>query len=276
VANGSFECERCSARLSFGASECAGCGTRYRYSSGQPLAEGEAEPEEAEPKAPPSPFRYPPAAEQAHRGFAPSSALAFSVMLALGAVASINLFALIFSFLPMERILYLVSSFVTPPEVSILLEILLGAGSVVLFLGAGVLFLVWLHGANRSARSLGASGLHYTPLSSVIWWFVPVANLVVPYRVTAELWKVSHAAVIEEWQSLDTSAIMPFWWVIWLVSIATERMSASSESSGLPNSSVGVAAALTSAAGALVAAWIVFSIQRGLADKASIRNPVRR
>jgi hypothetical protein len=275
VANGRFECEGCGAQVSFGASECAECGTRYRYVAGQPVAEDAIEADEEEPKAAPAPFQYPAAVEGASRAFAPSGVLASSLMLVLGAFVSVHLFGLLLSFLPIERILYLASSFTTPPEVSMLLGILLEAGAVVLFFGAGVLFLVWLHSANRSARSLGASGLSYTPLASVIWWFVPLANLIVPYRVTAELWKVSHAPAIEDWQSMDTSAIMPCWWALWLGSIATDRMSAASESSGLPNSSAAVVASLVNVAGALVAAWIIFAVQRGLAEKAGIRSPAR-
>lgn len=55
-------------------------------------------------------------------------------------------------------------------------------------LAACIGFLIWVHGAQRNLPALGASGLEFSPLSAVIWFFVPVANAVVPAFVLNELW----------------------------------------------------------------------------------------
>lgn len=53
-----------------------------------------------------------------------------------------------------------------------------------------VAFARWEHRAARNARRLDAS-CAYAPGWAVGWWFIPLANLVVPYRVLCELWRAS-------------------------------------------------------------------------------------
>lgn len=266
MADGRFDCEDCGAELSFGASECAECGTRYRYAEGRPIAEGEREPESERPAVAPQPFRYPPPVDERSRGFAPSKALAASVSLALLTCASLNFFAVLLAAVP-PRVLS-ASVRAKHDELLMLAEILLAGAVYLSFFGAAVLFLFWIHDANRSARALGAKRLRYTPRAAVLWWFVPLANFVAPYRAMAELWRVSHARTLERWTAVDTSAVMPCWWALWLGMHLMGWITDVNESSGSPSRSAPVVAALVNAAAALLAAFVVFSIQRGLSAKA--------
>ena len=72
---------------------------------------------------------------------------------------------------------------------------LFACGTALLFYGAligcAIAFPMWMHRANRAARALGATGMEFTPGWAAGWFFVPFANLVMPYRVAVELWKAA-------------------------------------------------------------------------------------
>jgi hypothetical protein len=50
------------------------------------------------------------------------------------------------------------------------------------------LFAVWVHRMQANTFALGIVGLRYTPAWAVGWYFVPVANLWMPYRVMLGIW----------------------------------------------------------------------------------------
>jgi hypothetical protein len=82
-------------------------------------------------------------------------------------------------------------------------------GSTVLWLIGLPLGALW---HQRTARRLLAMGrpLRYPPLAHGGWWFVPVAQLVMPYRATSELVTValgSGTSLLER---------LPSWWAAWL------------------------------------------------------------
>ena len=86
----------------------------------------------------------------------------------------------------------------------------------VVLVGGAVLFLVWLFRANANARALGADDMMVSPGWAVGWWFVPLANLVMPFVAMRELWKASAAP--RDWQMERASASIPFWWGCWILS----------------------------------------------------------
>jgi hypothetical protein len=62
----------------------------------------------------------------------------------------------------------------------------------VLLLAGGIAWLVWQHRSQRQVRErLAAPEVRWTPGWAVGWWFVPVANLLMPAVTTAELWRAS-------------------------------------------------------------------------------------
>jgi hypothetical protein len=77
-----------------------------------------------------------------------------------------------------------------------------------------ILFLIWIHRANRNARALGAQNMRYTPGWSVGWFFVPFANLVMPYQVMQEIWRASSDPA--NWQSTSGGALVGWWWTLWV------------------------------------------------------------
>ncbi|MEU8003985.1 DUF4328 domain-containing protein [Catellatospora sp. NPDC049111] len=53
---------------------------------------------------------------------------------------------------------------------------------------AAAAFVVWLHQARRAAGRLGGA-LEWAPGWAVGGWFIPVANLFIPYRVVRDVWR---------------------------------------------------------------------------------------
>ena len=71
-------------------------------------------------------------------------------------------------------------------------DVVIAAGAAVYFLSlvtAVVCFIRWEYRVARNAKRLGTPA--FSPWWAVGWWFVPVANLVMPRRVMAELWRAS-------------------------------------------------------------------------------------
>ena len=80
------------------------------------------------------------------------------------------------------------------------------------YLGAFVLsaigVLTWIHKAVKNLDRAGPLG-EYSPRLAVLYWFVPLLQLVKPYQVMAEIWQRTHG--IGSFSKL----IIP-WWVTWL------------------------------------------------------------
>jgi hypothetical protein len=77
----------------------------------------------------------------------------------------------------------------------------IGFIQVALFIVTGIVFLVWIHRANRNARALGAEGMQFTPGWSVGWFFVPIMSLWKPFQVMREIWQAS--AQPGNWQGVQ-------------------------------------------------------------------------
>jgi hypothetical protein len=77
-------------------------------------------------------------------------------------------------------------------------------------LAAGIVWLVWQHRAQSNLFAMQVPGLRYTPGWSVGWWFVPVANLWMPYLTTRELWRGSGAGPGEG------DRLLVVWWFLWI------------------------------------------------------------
>jgi hypothetical protein len=95
--------------------------------------------------------------------------------------------------------------------------------TALLLVGAIVAWCMWQFRARSNLDAFGASGLAISPGWSVGWWFIPLANLVMPFRAMSELWRASApAGGSVEWQRQPGSALLWLWWVAliagWLIS----------------------------------------------------------
>lgn len=93
---------------------------------------------------------------------------------------------------------------------------------VLIVIVTGVIFLMWIHRANRNARGLGAQGMMFTPGWSVGWYFVPIWALWKPYYAMKEIWQASENP--GAWQSQTAPRLLRTWWTLWVISCMLGQM----------------------------------------------------
>lgn len=81
-------------------------------------------------------------------------------------------------------------------------------------LGCVILTLIWLATGLKRVREAGAEGLSVGPVGAVLWWFVPLANLVMPAKAVSELRKA--AIKPRNWEAVNGSFWIGAWWAFWL------------------------------------------------------------
>ena len=100
---------------------------------------------------------------------------------------------------------------------------LIGIIQLALFIITGIVFLRWIYFTNSNSRSLGATGMQFTPGWSIGYYFVPFLNLYKPYRAMKEIWKTSKDP--KNWEMVKTPSFFPQWWTLWLISAFLGNMS---------------------------------------------------
>ena len=81
-------------------------------------------------------------------------------------------------------------------------------------LGCVILTLIWLPTGLKQVSAAGAEGLSVGPVGAVLWWFVPLANLVMPAKAVGELRKASIQP--RNWEAVGGSFWIGAWWAFWL------------------------------------------------------------
>lgn len=84
-------------------------------------------------------------------------------------------------------------------------------------------FFAWVYRANANAHALGFARMAFRPGWAIGWWFVPIANLIQPARIVAELYRV--AAVGDPSAARHRIGIGPViaWWLLVLLSNGVDR-----------------------------------------------------
>ncbi len=88
-----------------------------------------------------------------------------------------------------------------------------------LYVGCAIVFLLWLYRASGNARALGARDMMVSPGWAAGWYFVPLANLGMPYVTMRDLWKAS--AKPRDWQVESAPVTIALWWGCWIVANLT-------------------------------------------------------
>ena len=86
--------------------------------------------------------------------------------------------------------------------------------SVAIFFISAVLLLAWIFRARKNLREFGAEELAYSPGWAVGCYFVPFANLVVPFRSMRELWNRSNGE--DAYQASLTVPEVSAWWTCFM------------------------------------------------------------
>lgn len=87
---------------------------------------------------------------------------------------------------------------------------------------AGFLCLKWIYRVNRNAHVL-APAVTVRPAWAIGWFFVPFANLLMPFRGVAQAWRA--AADPERWRTVELPSLLRVWWGLWLVFSAVDNLS---------------------------------------------------
>ncbi len=105
-------------------------------------------------------------------------------------------------------------------EASDALQLATRCGQFAAFVAVAIAFGVWLFEAGRNLRALGVNDSTQTEEWRVLWYFIPVLNLYMPFIGMRDLWsgcvKSSRARAGERGR---TPWLIPAWWALWVVSI---------------------------------------------------------
>jgi hypothetical protein len=133
-----------------------------------------------------------------------------------------------------------------------------------------VLWLRWQHRSQTNLR-LRRPDARYTPGWAVGWWFIPIANLVMPYRTMRELWQGSHS----DGALTEPSTRVSLWWVALLAMnslgvVATQLASTNEIDSVALSARFLLASELVAVVAALLAISLVNGITRGQLTRRAI------
>jgi uncharacterized protein DUF4328 len=81
------------------------------------------------------------------------------------------------------------------------------------FAGTGVLFLTWLYRAYGNLALVGSKRSRFSRGWAVVYWFIPLVNLVRPYQVMKDLWLRSDSLNDRDgYDRLPAPAFLAGWW----------------------------------------------------------------
>lgn len=101
-----------------------------------------------------------------------------------------------------------------------LLELVIAIGYLVAFVISGVMFLRWF---TRAYSNLKLRTPYTDHTMTWVWasWFVPIISAFKPFKIMSELYRRTSTLLSEagaDLQNRHTSAVLGWWWALWLVS----------------------------------------------------------
>ena len=93
----------------------------------------------------------------------------------------------------------------------------------ILLLSSYIIIGRWFYVSAKINHLLGIKELNITPGWAIGWYFIPFANLVMPYRSLKETYKASFNS--EDWQSTKIPYDFPIWWLTFLLGNALSNHS---------------------------------------------------
>ncbi|MFK5947426.1 MAG: DUF4328 domain-containing protein [Methylococcales bacterium] len=90
-----------------------------------------------------------------------------------------------------------------------------------------IAFLLWFYKAHKNTTTISANPLKYSPAWSVGGFFIPLINLVLPYKIAKEIWYASSDDAYDNNQ-LNKKPMVGFimiWWLLFIFSSGASRLS---------------------------------------------------
>ncbi|WP_116213811.1 DUF4328 domain-containing protein [Streptomyces olivoreticuli] len=99
-----------------------------------------------------------------------------------------------------------------------------GLWQAVSMLATAVVFIVWFHRARVNAEYFAQNICTMGRGWAIGAWFVPVANLWLPYRVARQVWEVSAQSTSDgSWRKVSYAPVKA-WWFLWIGALAVDRI----------------------------------------------------
>ena len=145
-----------------------------------------------------------------------------------------------------------------------------------MFVPTAVAWLLWQYRAHANLRGIGVANLRFSPGWAVGWWFIPFANLVMPYLTVRELWKASDVNTgAIDWKARGGAAIVAMWWTARLGTQALFQIGGvlSRDAPGAL-STTRTSSALLMAGDIVLVAWAILAILlvRGVNERQEAKN----
>lgn len=141
--------------------------------------------------------------------------------------------------------------------------------------------MLWFYRANRNLRVLGGTELRFSPGWAVVWWFIPIANLWMPYRATVEIAKASDPSVgatdRNSRKQIERPKLLMLWWLYSLLSGLAYIVILAAAGLWTPfepgrTSTESVAVGLGGAAITAVSIWLTILVVRLITDRQSRKS----
>lgn len=91
----------------------------------------------------------------------------------------------------------------------------------VVYVGTAWTFIQWLHRAYNNLHLIGLRGLSYSPKTAAWCWWIPLANLYIPYQLVNEIWLEGKDHLKKmKWPAMNSFGftwIGP-WWIFYVLS----------------------------------------------------------
>jgi hypothetical protein len=108
-----------------------------------------------------------------------------------------------------------------------LMQVAVGVLTIGCYLFTVVSFVCWLFRARRNGEALGVAGFRWSPGWTIGSWFIPFVNLVLPFRVVAEIGRASDPGLPDNhlaYPAYRRQVLLGFWWAAWLVFLVVDRV----------------------------------------------------
>jgi Domain of unknown function (DUF4328) len=103
--------------------------------------------------------------------------------------------------------------------VFVLAAFMLAVAELIIYVATVVVFLMWLYRVSANLRAFNPPRrLEHSPGWAVGSFFIPIANLFLPYRAVREIWQKSEPADELSISEPGPPAWFPVWWTFWLLS----------------------------------------------------------
>lgn len=90
---------------------------------------------------------------------------------------------------------------------------------ICLFVAGVVFFMMFIFRCAKNCRALGAENMEMSPGWCVGWFFIPIANLFMPYKGVKEIYMASDPkSDAVSWKRVAVSSLLPAWWAFWIIS----------------------------------------------------------